>query len=76
VAVQEASEGLPTHAVESEESEPAILHSNDSVAARHALSTGEAESVKSAALDPLGRFAHEYRNLFGERPSETLSRPD
>jgi hypothetical protein len=36
-------------------------------------------NVKSAALDHgfwhLGRFAHEYRNLFGERPSETLSRP-
>jgi AraC family transcriptional regulator, ethanolamine operon transcriptional activator len=49
-------------------------------AARHALSTGEAESVKGAALDHgfwhLGRFAHEYRNLFGERPSETLSRAD
>jgi AraC family ethanolamine operon transcriptional activator len=49
-------------------------------AARHALSTGEAESVKSAALDHgfwhLGRFAHEYRNLFGERPSKTLSRAD
>ena len=28
---QEESEGLPTPAVESEESEPAILHSNDSV---------------------------------------------
>jgi AraC family transcriptional regulator, ethanolamine operon transcriptional activator len=45
-------------------------------AARHALFMGEAESVKSAALDHgfwhLGRFAHEYRNLFGERPSETL----
>jgi AraC family transcriptional regulator, ethanolamine operon transcriptional activator len=49
-------------------------------AARHALSTGEVESVKSAALDHgfwhLGRFAHEYQNLFGERPSETLSRAD
>jgi AraC family ethanolamine operon transcriptional activator len=49
-------------------------------AARHALSTSEAESVKGAALDHgfwhLGRFAHEYRNLFGERPSETLSRAD
>jgi AraC family transcriptional regulator, ethanolamine operon transcriptional activator len=49
-------------------------------AARHALSTGEAQSVKSAALDHgfwhLGRFAHEYQKLFGERPSETLSRPD
>ena len=31
VAVQKESEGLPTPAVESEESEPAILHSNDSV---------------------------------------------
>jgi two-component system, LytTR family, response regulator len=31
VAVQEESEGLPTPAVESEESEPAILHSNDFV---------------------------------------------
>ena len=49
-------------------------------AARHALSSGETESVKSAALDHgfwhLGRFAHEYQNLFGERPSETLSRAD
>jgi AraC family ethanolamine operon transcriptional activator len=49
-------------------------------AARHALFAGEAESVKSAALDHgfwhLRRFAHEYRNLFGERPSETLSRAD
>jgi two-component system, LytTR family, response regulator len=31
VAVQEESEGLPTPAVESEESEPPILHSNDFV---------------------------------------------
>ena len=31
VAVQEESEGLPTPAVESGESEPAILHSNDFV---------------------------------------------
>jgi two-component system, LytTR family, response regulator len=31
VAVQEESEGLPTSAVDSEESEPAILHSNDFV---------------------------------------------
>ena len=31
VAVQEEWEGLPTPAVESEESEPAILHSNDFV---------------------------------------------
>ena len=31
MAVQEESEGLPTPAVESEESEPAILHSNDFV---------------------------------------------
>ena len=49
-------------------------------AARHALSTGEAESVKGAALDHgfwhLGRFAHEYQNLFGEQPSETLSRAE
>jgi transcriptional regulator GlxA family with amidase domain len=49
-------------------------------AARHALSKGETESVKSVALDHgfwhLGRFAHEYQNLFGERPSETLSRAD
>jgi AraC family ethanolamine operon transcriptional activator len=49
-------------------------------AARHALSTGKAESVKSTALDHgfwhLGRFAHEYRNLFGEGPSETLLRAD
>ena len=31
MAVQEESEGLPTSAVDSEESEPAILHSNDFV---------------------------------------------
>ena len=49
-------------------------------AARHALFAGEAESVKRAALDHgfwhLGRFAYEYQNLFGERPSETLSRAE
>jgi AraC family transcriptional regulator, ethanolamine operon transcriptional activator len=49
--------------------------------ARRALRRSEpsAGAVKTAALDAgflhLGRFSAEYQAMFGEKPSETLTRP-
>jgi AraC family ethanolamine operon transcriptional activator len=47
-------------------------------AARRALLSGRAGSVTAAATDfgffHFGRFARDYRGLFGEAPSETMRR--
>jgi len=47
---------------------------------RHALLHGAAVSVTRAAVEhgfyELGHFARDYRNVFGEPPSQTLHRAD